>query len=84
MKDTSVQKRLRAFVRRRPFKPFVVELASGDRIAVEHPEAVLVRGAAAVYLNPVGEYALFDSSTVSQLTDVAENGKKPTRRRDSP
>lgn len=83
MKDTSVQKSLHAFVSRRPFKPFIVELVSGDRIVVEHPEAFLMRGSAAVYLNPVGEYALFDSSTVSQLTDIRSNGNKSSRRRSS-
>ena len=83
MKDTSFQKSLHAFVSRRPFKPFIVELVSGDRIVVEHPEAFLMRGSAAVYLNPVGEYALFDSSTVSQLTDIRSNGNKSSRRRSS-
>ena len=35
---------LRAFARRAPFKPFVVELVSGERIVVEHPEALAFRG----------------------------------------
>ena len=83
MKETSFQKTVLAFVRRRPFKPFVVELVSGDRFVVKHPEAVAVGGAAAVYLNPDGEFAFFDSSTVSQMTEVIENGSKSSRRRGS-
>ena len=83
MKDTPFQKSLRAFVRRRPFKPFVVELVSGNRIVVEHPEAVAMGGDAAIYVNPDGEYAMFDSSTVSQLTEVKSNGSKTSRRRSS-
>ena len=83
MKDTPFQRSLRLFVKRQPFKPFVVELVSGDRIVIEHPEAVAMNGDAAFYLNPSGEYAFFDSSTVSQLTDVRENGSKSPRRRSS-
>ena len=83
MKDNPFQKSLRAFVRRRPFKPFVVELVSRDRIVDEHPEAVAMGGEAAVYLNPDGEYAFFDSSTVGQLTEVTSHGSKSSRRRGS-
>jgi hypothetical protein len=83
MKDITFRRSLRSFVRRRPFKPFVVKLVSGDRIVVEHPEAVAMNGAAAVYLNPGGEYALFDSSTVSQLTNISDNGGRGSRRRGS-
>jgi hypothetical protein len=60
---------MRAFARRRPFKPFFVELVSGDRIFIEHPEAVAFRGGAAVFISPGGEYALFDHESVSQLVD---------------
>ena len=83
MRDTSFRSSLLKFVRRRPFKSFMVELVSGDRIVVEHPEAVALGGASAVYISPEGEYAMFDSSTVSQLTDVTENGSKSPRRRSS-
>ncbi|MFM9960289.1 MAG: hypothetical protein ACKV2Q_03590 [Planctomycetaceae bacterium] len=83
MKDDAFQKSLRAFVRRRPFKPFVVELVSGDRIVIQHPEALAMNGTAAFYLNPDSEYAFFDSSTVSQLADISENGSKSARRRSS-
>jgi len=62
---------LRAFARRRPFKPFTVELVSGDRIRVEHPEALVFRGAVAVYFSPTNEITIFDHEGVAQLTDEA-------------
>jgi hypothetical protein len=35
---------LRAFTIRRPFRPFFIELHSGTRLLVRHPEAVQFRG----------------------------------------
>lgn len=72
MTQSSFKQSLRAFAGRRPFKPFAVELVSGDRFVVEHPEALAHSGAAAVYISPDGAYKLFDSSVVSQLADLAD------------
>lgn len=72
MTVSSFKQSLRAFVSRRPFKPFEVELASGDRFVVEHPGALAHSGAAAAYIDTDGDYKLFDSSTVSQLADLAD------------
>lgn len=71
MTDANFKKSLLAFVRRRPFKPFAVDLVSGDRFTVEHSEALAQGGAVAVYINPGGDIKLFDSSSVSQLADIA-------------
>jgi len=60
---------LRAFVRRQPFRPFLVELTSGDRFRVPHPEAVSMRGDVAMYIGPEGTVKLFDGSSVCQLCD---------------
>jgi hypothetical protein len=72
MTDSNFQQSLQAFVRRRPFKPFTVELVSGDRFVVDHPEALALRGAVAVYINTDGKYTLFDSTGVSQLTETVD------------
>ncbi|MCI0681799.1 MAG: hypothetical protein L0Y71_06820 [Gemmataceae bacterium] len=72
MNDDNFENSLSAFLRRRPFKSFAVELVSGDRFIVDHPEALALRGAVAVFINPRGEYTLFDATTVSQLTDTTE------------
>ncbi len=52
------------------FQPFAVELVSGDRFVVDHPEALALRATVAVYINPDGKFTLFDSESVSQLTEV--------------
>jgi hypothetical protein len=80
MTQETFERSLRAFSQRRPFKPFLVELASGARFTVDHPEALAQRGPAAVYINPDGEYTLFDSTMVTQLADVASNGSKRSRK----
>lgn len=61
---------LRASARRRPFKPFVVELVNGERIVVEHPEALAFNAGAAVYVSPQREFALFDHEGVADVRDL--------------
>jgi hypothetical protein len=60
---------LRAFQRRTPFRPFTVELVSGYRFQVDHPEAMVLRDGVAVYIAPGGHPTLFDHEGVSQLFD---------------
>jgi hypothetical protein len=74
MVHENFSKALRAFARRAPFKPFVVELVSGERIVVEHPEALAFRGGSAVYISPRGEFSLFDHEGVAQVLD--QHGKR--------
>jgi hypothetical protein len=57
-----------------------VELASGDRFTVDHPEALALRGGVAVYIGPDGSYKLFDSTGVTQLIDQSANGGRRRRR----
>jgi hypothetical protein len=68
MDAEAFEKSLRAFVRRRPFQSFVVELVSGARVEVDHPEALVFRGGVAIYVDPSGQPTLFDHHGVSQLT----------------
>jgi hypothetical protein len=79
MTEESFARSLRAFSRRHPFKPFLVELASGARFTVDHTEALAQRGPVAVYINPDGEFTLFDSTMVTQMADVAGNGARRPR-----
>ena len=67
MISKSFDKALRALVRRAPFKPFTVELVSGDRIEVHHPEALVYRSGLAVYFSPDGQPVIFDHEGVSQI-----------------
>jgi hypothetical protein len=67
MEPESFERSLRAFSRRVPFQAFAVELVSGTRITVDHPEALVFRGGLAVYIDPHGTPTLFDHESVSKL-----------------
>ncbi len=58
---------LRALQRRKPFKAFTVELVSGEKIKVDHPEALVLRDGVAVFVAKGGYPILFDHEGVSQL-----------------
>ena len=62
---------VRAFQKRAPFRSFMVELVSGARIEVDHPEALVFRGGVAVYLSAAGVPTLFDHDSVAQVTDAS-------------
>jgi hypothetical protein len=61
---------LRAFVQRRPFRPFLIEFLIGDRVRVGHPEAVGERAGVCIYHTSRSDYRLFDAGTVCQLLDI--------------
>ncbi|MEA3207714.1 MAG: hypothetical protein QOE70_771 [Chthoniobacter sp.] len=65
---------LRAFCQRAPFRSFVVELVSGSRIVVEHPEALVYRAGVAVYISRPGALSIFDHEGVSRITELTESG----------
>jgi hypothetical protein len=58
---------IRAFQRREPFNSYLVELVSGDRVTVDHPEALVMRGGVAVFVDSAGAPAIFDHEGVSQV-----------------
>jgi len=61
------QTTIRAFQRRTPFRPYIVELVSGDRVTVDHLEALVVRGGVGVYVSAEGAPSIFDHEGVSQV-----------------
>ena len=61
------QTTIRAFQRRSPFQPYIVELVSGERVRVDHPEALVIRGGVAVFVNADGAPSIFDHEGVSQI-----------------
>ncbi len=73
MQIEAFERSLRAFVRRAPFQPFTVELTSGTRFQVLHPEALAFNGGLAVYIGPDGAPSLFDHGSVSQLIGSANS-----------
>ena len=72
MQTDAFERSLRAFVRRTPFVPFTVELTSGTRFQVLHPEALAFNGGLAVYVGTDGTPSLFDHESVSQLVGTAD------------
>jgi hypothetical protein len=64
------QTTLRAFQRRAPFRPYVVEFVSGDRITIDHPEALVVRGGVGVFVSSAGAPSIFDHEGVSQIIAI--------------
>lgn len=69
------ERTLRAFQRRAPFRSFTVELVSGSRFQVDHPEAMIVRGGVGVYVAADGTPTLFDHEGVAQVTGEASPQK---------
>jgi hypothetical protein len=62
-----LQTTLRGFQRRTPFHPYIVEVVSGDRITVDHPEALVVRGGVGVFVSAQGAPSIFDHEGVAQV-----------------
>jgi len=74
MKQRTFATTLRAYQIRKPFKPFLVELASGTIIDVRHPEGLISQNGAAVYMDGDGSITIFDAEGVVRFSD------KPARR----
>jgi hypothetical protein len=72
MLSEDFERTLRALVRRTPFRPFTVELVSGARIEVDHPEAMVFRGGVAVFIDAHGVPTLFDHEGVSQVIGATD------------
>jgi hypothetical protein len=67
MTNEHFQTTIRAFQRRTPFKGYVVELVSGDRVHVDRLEALVIRGGVVVFVDAAGSPAIFDHEGVSQI-----------------
>lgn len=69
MTRTYFERMLRAFQRRKPFRPFTVALVNGDRFQVDHPEVLVLRDGVAVFVAAGGFPVLFDHEGVNELMD---------------
>ena len=67
MEAENFDQTLNAFRKRSPFRPFTVALVNGDRLEVDHPDAMVVRDGVAVYIVAGGIPVLFDHEGVSQV-----------------
>ena len=58
---------IRAFKHHTPFRPFTVAMGNGDRLEVDHPDALAVRDGVALFAGPGGVPVFFDYQGVSQV-----------------
>jgi hypothetical protein len=58
---------IRTFKHRAPFRPFTVSLVNGDRLEVDHPDAVVVRDGVGIFVGPGGIPSIFDHEGVAQV-----------------
>jgi hypothetical protein len=65
-------KTLQAYQKRRPIRSFLVRFVSGERIEVDHPEAVVIRAGVGVYVSAAGVPTLFDHESVSEVVGETE------------
>jgi hypothetical protein len=61
---------LRRFNSAEPFEPFTVELVNGIRLISRHPEAIILVGDLAVYVEPDRTEQYFDASSVARIIDL--------------
>ena len=65
---------VRAFKHRKPFHPFTFAMVNGDRLEVDHPDALAIRDGFALYAGPGNVPVMFDHEGVSQVIgDLAES-----------
>jgi hypothetical protein len=69
MRQETFAASLRSFCNRQPFRPFFVQLVTGERLFVPHPETISLRENVAIYYTPLRQYHLFDASSVCRVLD---------------
>ena len=70
MTPTAFRSALDRFAKRRPFQPLGIELITGQRLIVKHPEAVEFGSILAAFVSPTRHVRLFDSFSVCQLLEI--------------
>lgn len=72
MTANGLRRLIRMPARRRPFRPYVIELITREELVVRHPEAVaMMRVAPAVYTDTAGGKHYFDPDAVCQVFRLA-------------
>jgi len=61
------------FKRRTPFRPFTVSLVNGERLEVDHPDALVVRDGVGLFVGSGGIPAVFDYEGVAQVVGDLAN-----------
>jgi len=58
---------VRTFKNQKPFRPFTISLVNGERVEVDHPDALVVRDGVGLFAGPGGIPAVFDHEGVAQV-----------------
>jgi hypothetical protein len=58
---------IRAFKHRTPFRPFTIALVNGDRLEVDHPDALAFRDGLGLFAAPGSVPVVFDYEGVSEV-----------------
>jgi hypothetical protein len=58
---------VRTLKNRRPFRPFTIALVDGERVEVDHPDALAIRDGVALFASPGGVPVFLDHEGVSQV-----------------
>ncbi len=69
MTTQQLERALRGFNQRRPFRRFLIELESGRDISVVHPEAIRREDDLYVARLPDGGHVVFAAASVTRLLD---------------
>jgi hypothetical protein len=69
------------FKNRHPFQPFTVAMVNGDRLEVDHPDALAVRDGMALFAAPGNAPVIFDHEGGSQVIGDL-SGRKRKRGRE--
>lgn len=64
---------IRTFKNRTPFRPFTVSLVNGERLEVDHPDAIIVREGVGLFAGPGGIPSVFDCEGVAQVVGDLAN-----------
>jgi hypothetical protein len=67
---------LGAYCRRRPFRTFLIEFASGSQVLITHPEAVGPKGGLYINRRPDAGYEAFAAESVTRLLDMTTPAAK--------
>ncbi len=58
---------IRTFKHRVPFRPFTVSMVNGERLEVDHPDALAVRDGVGMFVGPGGIPSIFDHEGVARV-----------------
>lgn len=58
---------IRTFKHRTPFRPFAVSLVNGERLEVDHPDALAVRDGVGLFVGPGGVPTVFKHEKVARV-----------------